>query len=110
MKKSINILSTKVLKEELSLAIKRAGAGLIQHDFIEVNSLEHRNISHSTLIISSKNAIKSVDFEGKTVFCVGKKTRLAIENAGGVVTEVFENSLKMAQVVAGIGEPATFVC
>ena len=110
MKNSVNILSTKVLTKELSLAIKGAGSGLIQHDFIEVKSLELKKISHSTLMISSKNAVNNVDFTRKMVFCVGNKTRLAIENAGGVVTEVFENSLKMAQVVAGIEEPATFVC
>ena len=110
MKNSINILSTKVLTEELSLTIKGVGSELIQHDFIEVKGLELENISHSTLMISSKNAIEGVDFEGKTVFCVGNKTRLAIENAGGEVTEVFENSQKMAQAVAGIGNPATFVC
>ena len=110
MKNSVNILSTKVLTEELNLAIKGAGAGLIQHDFIEVKSLELGNISYGTLLISSKNAVEGVDFTGKTVFCVGNKTRLAIENAGGEVTEVFENSLKMAQAATGIGNPATFVC
>ena len=73
---------------------QRAGSELIQHDFIEVKGLELENISHSTLMISSKS-IEGVDFEGKTVFCVGNKTRLAIENAGGEVTEVFENSQKM---------------
>ena len=110
MKKSANIFSTKVLSEDLSLAIERTGAVFIHHDFIEVKSLGLKKISNSTLMISSKNAVKGVDFTKKTVFCVGNKTRLAIENAGGVVTDVFENSLNMAQVVAGIGEPATFVC
>ena len=110
MKNSVNILSTKVLAEKLSIAIKGVGAGLIQYDFIEVKGFELGNISHGTLMISSKNAVEGVDFDGKTVFCVGNKTRLAIENAGGEVTEVFENSLKMAQAVAGIGNPATFVC
>ena len=92
MKNSVNILSTKVLAEKLSIAIKGVGAGLIQYDFIEVKGFELGNISHGTLMISSKNAVEGVDFEGKTVFCVGNKTRLAIENAGGLGLEILQLS------------------
>lgn len=105
------ILSTRSLEDSLVKEIAGAGLGLIQSDFIRIDTLEDTSsIEYSTVIVSSKNALSGVDLKGKKIFCVGSKTKAAIEGLGYEVEKVFSSSEKLEMYVAALGEPATFIC
>lgn len=105
------ILSTRSLEDSLVKEIAGAGLGLIQSDFIRIDTLEDpSSIKHSTVIVSSKNALRGMNLKGKKVFCVGSKTKAAIEGLGYEVAKVFSSSEKLGMYVAALGEPATFIC
>jgi uroporphyrinogen-III synthase len=106
------IISTRVLPENLKDQISSEGYELIERDFIEVVSLDASGIEieNDIVMVSSKNAIEGFDLLGRRIYCVGEKTKEAVEGAGGEVVRVFEGSRGMAEFVGGLGLNATFIC
>ncbi|MBI49156.1 MAG: hypothetical protein CL850_02575 [Crocinitomicaceae bacterium] len=112
MASSKRIISTKVLPNELVQKLEQAGIELFHRDFISIRFTDNLNkTTNQIVMISSKNALyEGINFEGKSVYCVGSKTAKAIEAYGGNVAGIFENSKAMAKEVSSLEKPATFVC
>lgn len=112
MANSKRIISTKVLPNELVQILEQAGIEIFQRDFISISSTDNINEPRNQIVmISSKNALyDGINLEGKRVYCVGSKTAQSIQDIGGIVSQVFENSEAMAMEVSSLGKPATFVC
>ena len=106
------IISTRILPENLKAQIASAGYELIERDVIEVVRLDVTGIEieNEVVMVSSKNALEGFDLRDRRVYCVGEKTKEAVERAGGDVVRVFEDSSEMAEGVGGLGLNSTFIC
>ena len=106
------IISTRILPENIKEQITSAGYELIERNFIEVVKLdvEDVKIEGEVVMVSSKNATSGFDLRGRKVYCVGEKTKEAVEKSGGEVMRVFDSSKEMAECVGGLGLNSTFIC
>lgn len=106
------IISTRILPDNLSFQIKSAGYELIERDFIEIVRLDTAGIKieNEVVMVSSKNAVEGFDLRGRSVYCVGEKTKKAVQRAGGEVMKVFKSSRQMAKGVRSLALKATFIC
>ena len=108
MSNPLKILSTKVLSPIQKKKIIELGARYTERNFIETEAIPftYSNAKH-TLLFSSQNAVQSVflktDFElllkNKKCYCVGEKTKSALEDKGFKVTNFEENASNLADFI-----------
>ena len=94
MAKQINILSTKKLDLAQKQLLLDAAITVVEEDFIETKAKKFQfSKVHENLIFTSQNAVHSIlqhskcgELKGKSVFCVGLKTKeLLTENGFNVI-------------------------
>ena len=107
---TIRILSTRILPELMVQKLADSGLEYVQHNFIEINPLEFNpdliNMGPKHWIITSQNAWRiMVDkftpeiLSQKTYYCVGSKTKSAIESEGYPVFLTEKNSKTLAKTI-----------
>lgn len=102
--KSIKILSTKKLLSNQRQFLLNADFGLIEADFIKIDFCKvDINTSHESLLFTSQNAVNSVlsnenwkKLRAKKCFCVGKKTKIILEQNSFEVVESFDYAEELA--------------
>lgn len=114
----VRVLSTKKLQPNQRQFLLNAGFGVVEADFITIRPTEFRLVGiHPNLIFTSQNAFKSFlkhkdsgNYKGCSVFCVGSKTKDAIEKGGFSVAAFAEYAEELArQIIAGFSaEQFTF--
>ena len=100
----ITLLSTKSLTETQRQLLAEAGLLVVEHEFIRVEFLLVPTSEwQQNLLFTSQQAVKSVvgqktiaHPENHTVFCVGEKTKAALEEAGFTVKATFESATTLA--------------
>ncbi|AWH84524.1 uroporphyrinogen-III synthase [Flavobacterium album] len=114
----MRILSSKKLQPNHRQFLLNAGLAVLEADFISISykPFELNDISPN-LIFTSQNAFKSFsenekagDYKSHPVFCVGSKTREAIEKAGFKVLAFAEYAEGLAEIIIKdyTGESFTF--
>ena len=96
----ITLLSTKSLTESQRQQLAEAGLSVVEQEFIRVQLLPVPAIKwQHNLLFTSQQAVKSVVAqksiphpENHTVFCVGEKTRSALEDSGFSVSASFDTA------------------
>jgi len=103
----IRILSTKKLLPNHKQFLLNAGISVVEADFISIQHTEFEldNI-HKNLLFTSQNAFnsyllnkKSANFKDNPVFCVGSKTKEAIEKAGYKVVASADYAEALAEII-----------
>lgn len=95
---SIKILSTKKLMSNQRQFLLNAGFSLVEADFISIDFIKtDLKVTNDFLLFTSQNAVNSVlsneNFENlkeKKCFCVGKKTKVLLEQNGFQVLQAFD--------------------
>lgn len=93
-------LSTKILPPHLESRIKNENISLTSYNIIDPETIfieVPEKIKYG--IISSKNSIKALlhkKVKIENCFCIGPKTKIALEQNGYFVTNMFENATKLA--------------
>ncbi len=118
MSNPLKILSTKVLSPIQKNRIIELGARYTERNFIETEAIPftYSNAKH-TLLFSSQNAVQSVfsktDFElllkNKKCYCVGEKTKAALEDKGIKVINFEENASNLADFIVKNAKNEYFV-
>ena len=98
MKNKIRILSTKKLLPNQKQFLLNANFCLVEADFIKIDFQKNKIESkYDYLIFTSQNAVNSVlsnesfeDLKEKKCFCVGKKTKVLLEQNGFQVLQAFD--------------------
>ena len=98
MKNKIRILSTKKLLPNQKQFLLNANFCLLEADFIKIDFQKNKIESkYNYLIFTSQNAVNSVlsnenfeDLKEKKCFCVGKKTKVLLEQNGFQVLQAFD--------------------
>ena len=108
MSNPLKILSTRVLSPIQKNRMIELGARYTERNFIETEAIPftYSEAKH-TLLFSSQNAVQSVfsktDFErllkNKKCYCVGEKTKIALEEKGLKVTHFEENASNLADFI-----------
>ena len=108
MSNPLKILSTKVLSPIQKNRMIELGARYTERNFIETEAIPFTYSEEKhTLLFSSQNAVQSVfektDFErllkNKKCYCVGEKTKIALEEKGIKVTHFEENASNLADFI-----------
>lgn len=102
----VRILSTKKLQTNQKQYLLNAGLSVLEADFISVGLIAFEiGTIHENLIFTSQNAVisflhneKSADLKDRKIFCVGIKTKAALEHYGYKV----EACTDYAEDLAGI--------
>lgn len=98
-----SILSTKILTRSQRELVLNTGFGLVEYNAINISFTKVRlpkKIENG--IFTSQNAvaaIKNKNIEIEHVFCVGQKTKVALENLGYNVVLHAENALELGQKI-----------
>ena len=106
----IRLLSTKQLHSSITSKLLAKNIECVQHDFIEIHPLPFSpdllNIGPDNWIITSQNSWSilsdKVDanlLKRKIIFCVGQKTKAAIEADGFHVALAAKNSKTLAKII-----------
>lgn len=98
------LLSTKSLTESQRQLLAEAGLSVVEQEFIRVQLLPMPTFEwQHNLLFTSQQAVKSVVVqkaisypENHTVFCVGEKTKTALEAVGFIVKASFESATTLA--------------
>ena len=108
MSNPLKILSTRVLSPIQKNRMIELGARYTERNFIETEAIPFTYSEEKhTLLFSSQNAVQSVfektDFErllkNKKCYCVGEKTKIALEEKGLKVTRFEENASNLADFI-----------
>jgi uroporphyrinogen-III synthase len=112
------VLSTKKLLPNHRQFLLNAGLAVIEADFITIQCKPFELITiHQNLIFTSQNAVKSflkhekaANYTAYPVFCVGSKTREALEKSGYNVIASAEYAEELAEIIITgySGESFTF--
>ncbi|MGQ2983563.1 uroporphyrinogen-III synthase [Flavobacterium sp.] len=112
------VLSTKKLLPNHRQFLLNAGLGVVEADFISIQYKPFElDAIHQNLIFTSQNAVKSFllnehagNYTSHPVFCVGSKTKEAIERAGYAVAASAEYAEGLAEIITAghSGESFTF--
>ena len=103
----VRILSTKKLQPNQKQYLLNAGLSVLEADFISVNlkAFEIDTI-YDNLLFTSQNAVisflqneKSQDLKGRNIFCVGIKTKAALEHYGYTVAMCTDYAEDLAKVI-----------
>ncbi len=107
----IKILVTRILPEPIWEDYSLDNFQVTEHDFVNITKAKPSgNPDCSNVLVSSQNAVGTFDLKQKRVFCVGTRTQRALEKRGFLVDQRFASASDMANEVAKLGEPATFIC
>lgn len=110
MMERVRVLSTKKLQPNQRQFLLNAGFSVVEADFITIRPKEFQLVSiHPNLIFTSQNAFRSFlqhkdsgNYKGYSVFCVGSKTKDAIEKASFSVAAFAEYAEELAsQIITG---------
>jgi len=101
------VLSTKKLLPNHRQFLLNAGLAVMEADFITIQYRPFElNTIHQNLIFTSQNAVKSflkhekaANYTAYPVFCVGSKTREALEKSGYNVIAAAEYAEELAEVI-----------
>lgn len=116
MANTINILSTKKLLPKQKQLLLDANLSVVEDDFIEIKikNFELTNVNDN-LIFTSQNAVQSVldnpkcsELRGKSVFCVGIKTKEFLEDNGSEVAVYTDYASDLAEIITLIYANETF--
>lgn len=116
MSNPTSILSTKILSNEQRQALLDAKIDLLEDDFIAITKTDFQlsNINQN-LIFSSQNAILSLmdqpnweQFQSKTVFCVGVKSKELLEKNGFTVAVYMDYASELAEIITLIYSKESF--
>jgi len=111
-----SILSTKILTRSQRELVLNTGIGLVEYNAINISFTKvslPKKIENG--IFTSQNAVAAINdksIEIKQVFCVGQKTKVALENLGYNVVLHEKNALELGQkIIAQFPETTfTFFC
>jgi len=103
----IRILSTKKLLPNHKQFLLNAGFSVLEADFISVQFSEFEvDAVGQNLLFTSQNAFSSfllnekcANFKDRPVFCVGSKTKVAIEEAGYTVVASADYAEELAEII-----------
>jgi len=113
---TINILSTKKLLPKQKQLLLDANISVLEENFIEIKikNFELSNVNDN-LIFTSQNAVQSVldnpkcnELGGKSVFCVGMKTKEFLEENGSEVAVYTDYAADLAEIITLIYANETF--
>lgn len=107
MVNKINILSTKKLLPKQKQLLLEANFSVIEEDFIATKSINFElSKVNDNLIFTSQNAVQSVlqhpkcsELKGKSVFCVGMKTKEFLEENGSEVAVYTDYAADLAEII-----------
>ncbi len=107
MVNKINILSTKKLLPKQKQLLLEANFSVIEEDFIATKSINFElSKVNDNLIFTSQNAVQSVlqhpkcsELKGKSVFCVGMKTKEFLEENGSEVAVYTDYASDLAEII-----------
>jgi uroporphyrinogen-III synthase len=117
---NIRIVSTKTLLPNQRQFLLNANFSVVEADFIQIKhkSFEHTN-TNETLIFTSQNAVLSVlqnpnieALKQKTIFCVGLKTKVLLEENGFKVEAYTGYAADLAEIISLVYSDSsyTFFC
>ena len=116
MSKQINIVSTKKLLPLQKQLLSDAGISVLEEDFIEtkIKNFELSKV-HENLIFTSQNAVHSIlqhsncdELKGKSVFCVGMKTKELLTENGFDVVAYTGYASDLAEIISLIYSSESF--
>ena len=116
MSKQINIVSTKKLQPIQKQLLFDAGISVLEEDFIEtkIKNFELSKV-HENLIFTSQNAVQSIlqhskcdELKGKSVFCVGMKTKELLTENGFDVVAYTGYASDLAEIISLIYSSESF--
>ena len=116
MSKQINIVSTKKLLPLQKQLLSDAGISVLEEDFIEtkIKNFELSKV-HENLIFTSQNAVQSIlqhskcdELKGKSVFCVGMKTKELLTENGFDVVAYTGYASDLAEIISLIYSSESF--
>jgi uroporphyrinogen-III synthase len=116
MSKQINIVSTKKLQPIQKQLLSDAGISVLEEDFIEtkIKNFELSKV-HENLIFTSQNAVQSIlqhpkcdELKGKSVFCVGMKTKELLTDHGFDVVAYTGYASDLAEIISLIYSSESF--
>lgn len=104
---SIRILSTKKLLDNQKQLLMQANINLVEEDFIATQTVNFSFESlHDYSIITSQNAVKSLlshqnisQIKQKKCFCVGIKTKIALEKEGFEIVVYTDYAAVLATII-----------
>lgn len=113
---SIRILSTKKLLENQKQLLKQANIHLVEEDFIATQAKKFTFESlHEYSIITSQNAVKSLllhenlpQIKQKKCFCVGIKTKIALEKEGFEIVVYTDYAAVLATIITNQYSQSSF--
>jgi uroporphyrinogen-III synthase len=120
MSKQINIVSTKKLQPIQRQLFSDAGISVLEEDFIEtkIKNFEFSKVNEN-LIFTSQNAVQSIlkhpkcdELKGKSVFCVGMKTKDLLTENGFDVVAYTGYASDLAEIISLVyaTDSFTFLC
>jgi uroporphyrinogen-III synthase len=116
MAKQINILSTKKLDLAQKQLLLDAAVTVVEEDFIETKAKKFEfSKVHENLIFTSQNAVHSIlqhpkceELKGKSVFCVGLKTKELLTENGFDVGAYTGYAADLAEIISLIYSSESF--
>ncbi|MEK9603427.1 MAG: uroporphyrinogen-III synthase [Flavobacteriaceae bacterium] len=118
----MRLLSTKILSQEFRSRLLMHQFSLVEKSFIQIIPLKNPLIDSGAeaLIFTSQNAVNLVFsspkltamIEGKTAYCVGKKTAALLIEKGQKVAKTTQNSTELAHFLtkSGINKSFFYFC
>jgi len=101
-----SILSTKLLSSSQKELLLNANQSFVAYDAITIEYLkyEQNKTTFDYYIFTSKNGVKAFlkneNQNKKPVFCVGKKTKICLEENGFKVAKTAHNSMALGKIIA----------
>jgi uroporphyrinogen-III synthase len=102
----MRLLSTKILSQDFKDRLLMHQFSLVEQSFIKISFIENPKIDQifDHLIFTSQNAVNAVlssskilkMMEGKTIYCVGKKTAALLVENKQKVAKIAQNSAELA--------------
>ena len=106
----MRLLSTRILSQDFRDRLLMHQFSLVEQSFIKISFVANPRIDgvFDSLIFTSQNGVNAVlstpkilkMIEGKTVYCVGKKTAALLIKNGQKVAKIAQNSLELAHFLA----------
>ena len=112
----LNILITKILNEKTLAKIKAPNISIKMKSFIKIVPLypNIENIKSDNIIMTSPNSLYSLAshdvLKNKNIYCVGKKTKKALEELNINVLKCSENAKDLSNILIGAIKDACFIC
>tara|TARA_X000000950_G_scaffold94240_5_gene118795 strand:- start:1119 stop:1784 length:666 start_codon:yes stop_codon:yes gene_type:complete len=112
------LLATKILSKNLKDRLLMHSFSLVEQSFIQISPIQNIAIEsvHDGIIFSSKNAVSialanpkiKALIDQKSIFCVGKKTAMLLEENGQKVVKIAQNSAELGDFIAKNNKKESF--